>query len=138
MRLILPLLAMIGAVFAYACSPQPSLYAETAASAELHDVAVDAGDHLKIDGRRVVLADAQTPQPAPQAACRAESMIAQRAAATVRSHLASARHLEVYAAGPEPQALVNLDGLDLGQTLINEGLAVPRAQAAMDWCNGRS
>ena len=138
MRLFLPLLAMIGAVFAYACSPQPSLYGESTAAAELHDVTVDAGDRLKIDGRQVVLADAQTPQPAPQAGCRAESMIAQRAAETVRSHLASARHLEVYSAGPAPQALVNLDGLDLGQTLINEGLAVSRAQAPMDWCNGRS
>lgn len=138
MRLLFPLLAMTGVLFAYACTPQPSLYAENVAAAELHDVTVDAGDRLKIDGRQVVLADAQTPQPGPQAACRAESMIAQRAAETVRSHVASARHLEVYPAGPGPQALVNLDGLDLGQTLIDEGFAVPRAQAPMDWCKGRS
>jgi hypothetical protein len=129
---------MIGALLAYACSPKPQLYGERAVSAELHDVTVDAGDRLKIDGRQVLLADAQTPQPAPQAACRAESMIAERAAETVRSHLVSARHLEVYSAGPGSLALVNLDGLDLGQTLISEGLAVSRAQAPMDWCNGRS
>jgi len=138
MRFLLPLLAMAGAIFANACSPQPSLYGEAVASAELHDVTVDAGDHLTIDGHQVVLADAQTPQPAPQAACRAESMIAQRAVETVKSHLAGARHLEVYPAGSGALALVNLDGLDLGQTLIGDGLAVSRAQAPMDWCNGRS
>ena len=48
------------------------------------------------------------------------------------------RHLaerEVQRAGERGDLrLVNLDGLDLGQMLITQGLAVDRRPVPMDWC----
>jgi endonuclease YncB( thermonuclease family) len=117
-----------------ACEPRPSLYADNQA-AETHDVKVLAGDRLVIDGQPLTLADAETPHPAGQSGCRAEALAGAQAADTVRSLVASARHLEVRATdrGGELR-LVNLDGLDLGQALIAQNLAVSRQSAAMDWC----
>jgi hypothetical protein len=118
-----------------ACEPHPTLYGD-AAAAELHEIKVEAGDRFEIDRRPVRLADAVTPQPAPDARCRAEAMIAAHAAEVVRSALTGARHLEVQATpGREGLGLVNIDGLDLGQTLIHQNLAVARGAAAMDWCS---
>jgi hypothetical protein len=128
-----PLLAALAALSAGACSSQSTLYQDAAASAELHEISVYAADRLEIDHRKIILADAETPQPAPRASCRAEEMIAAQAAEVVRSTLTAAHHIEVQPAG-DGAALVNVDGLDLGQTLIRQNLAVARRRAAMDWC----
>jgi hypothetical protein len=92
-------------------------------------------DRVSIDHRTITLADAETPQPRPHATCRAEDMIAAQAADVVRTTLSSARHIEVRPTGGAGDlGLVNVDGLDLGQTLIRQGLAVSRGPVAMDWC----
>lgn len=123
------------AVCIAACERRASIYGDAATPAEMHEIRVEAGDHFEIDRRAVTLVDAETPQPAPGARCRAEAMIAAHAAEVVRSTLTSARHVEVQ---PDPGrgrfGLVNVDGLDLGQTLIRQGLAVARGSATMDWC----
>lgn len=117
-----------------ACAPNASIYADNQ-PAESHDVKVLAGDHVVIDGQSVTLADAEAPRPAPDAACRAEAIAARDAAAAVRSALASAHHVEVQRAGGTGDLrLINLDGLDLGQMLITQGLAVDRRAVPMDWC----
>jgi endonuclease YncB( thermonuclease family) len=125
------------AVGAGACQPRPSIYGD-AASAELHEIKVEAGDRFEIDHQRVRLADAETPQPAAGAGCRAEAMIGAHVIEVVRSTLTGARHLEVHPARGGHFGLVNVDGLDLGQMLIREGLAVARGPTAMDWCLPRS
>jgi endonuclease YncB( thermonuclease family) len=116
-----------------ACAPNASIYADNQ-PAESHEVRVLAGDQLVIDGQSVTLADAEAPRPAPDAACRAEAIAARQAADAVRSALASAHHVEVQSGPPGSLRLVNLDGLDLGQMLITQGLAVDRRTVPMDWC----
>jgi hypothetical protein len=133
MRLHFPPLLIAGcALLASACTPHSSLYADRP-PAELHQIEVFAGDHLVIDHQDITLADAETPQPHPRAACRAEEISAAHAADVVRSKLTGAQHLEVHP-GPGEGQLVNVDGLDLGQSLIKEGLAVSRGSVAMRWC----
>jgi hypothetical protein len=117
-----------------ACAPNASIYADNQ-PAESHEVKVLAGDHIVIDGQAVTLADAEAPRPAPEAACRAEAIAARQVSDAVRSALASAHHVEVQRAGERGDLrLVNLDGLDLGQMLITQGLAVDRRPVPMDWC----
>jgi hypothetical protein len=133
MRLRSPSLLIVGcALWTAACTPHSSIYADRPA-AELHQIKVFAGDHLEIDHQEITLADAETPQPQPNAACRAEEISAAHAADVVRSKLTGAQHLEVHP-GPGDRQLVNIDGLDLGQALIREGLAVSRGSVAMKWC----
>lgn len=134
MRRACPGFATLVVLLLAACAPKASLYADNGA-AESHDVRVIAGDRFVIDGRQIILADAETPRPVPQAGCRAEAMAAVRAADAVRSALASARHLEMHVTGEgSGLGLVNVDGLDLGQELIEQGLAVSRQAVTMDWC----
>jgi hypothetical protein len=133
-RYLAPFLIAGLALLTAACEPRPTLYADNQ-PAETHDVKVLAGDRLVIDGQTLTLADAETPQPAGRAGCRAEALAGVEAADTVRSMLASARHLEVRKTdGGGDLRLVNLDGLDLGQALISQNVAVARQPSAMDWC----
>jgi len=133
MRLLFtPLLIAGCALWTSACAPKASLFADRPPS-ELHQIKVFAGDHLEIDHQDITLADAETPQPQPRAACRAEEISAAHAADVVRSKLTGAQHLEVHPGSGDGQ-LVNVDGLDLGQSLIREGLAVSRGSVAMKWC----
>jgi len=117
-----------------ACTPHPSIYADNQ-PAETHEVRVISADHLVIDSQDLTLADAVAPKAGDQAACEAERLAGVEAAAKVRSMLLSARHLEVQSTtGEAHRRLVNVDGLDLGQALIGQGVAVaPRAEP-MDWC----
>jgi hypothetical protein len=114
------------------CVPHPSIYADNQPS-EMHDIRVLTGDHLVIDGRDLVLADAQAPKPGGEAVCRAEAVAGGQAVQAARTLLAGARHLEIHPAS-EGRALVNADGLDLGLALIDQGVAVPRGPESMDWC----
>ena len=116
-----------------ACTPHPSIYADNQ-PAETHEIRVISADHLVIDGQELTLADAVAPKAGGQAACDAERLAGVEAAAKVRSMLLSARHLEVQTAAGATARLVNVDGLDLGQAMIAQGVAVaPRAEP-MDWC----
>lgn len=116
-----------------ACTPHPSIYADNQ-PAETHEVRVISADHLVIDGQDFTLADAVAPKAGDQAACEPERLAGVEAAAKVRSMLLSARHLEVQTAAGAAGRLVNVDGLDLGQAMIAQGVAVaPRAEP-MDWC----
>lgn len=117
-----------------ACAPNTPAYADNQAP-EVHQVKVLSGDRLVIDGESLTLADAQAPQPAPEAACPAEAAAAARAIGAARSALAGARHIEVQRTGAgNGLRLLNVDGLDVGQVLISQGVAVDRSQGPMDWC----
>jgi hypothetical protein len=134
-KTIAPLAAAALALLAAGCAPR-SIYAENARP-EVHELKVLSGDRMVIDGRTLTLANAETPRLGPQARCRAEDMAARQAAEASRTALAGARHLQVLpSAEGEDLRLVNLDGLDLGQSLIAQGLAVTRSPDAMDWCAG--
>lgn len=121
------------ALSAAGCAPQPSIYADNQ-PAEAHDIRVYTADHLVIDGQELTLADAEAPKPGGKADCAAEGAAGVQASAAVRSILAGARHIEVHGADERGRKLVNVDGLDLGQSLIAQKLAVARRDEGMDWC----
>lgn len=128
----LPLLASGLAVALAACTPHPSIYADNA-PVEAHDIRVFSADHLMIDGQDLTLADAEAPKP--RGACEAEAAAGAEAAQAARAMLAAARHIDIRATDDDSgRRLVNVDGLDLGQSLIGQGLAVTRRPVAMDWC----
>jgi hypothetical protein len=109
--------------------------APDAGAAPAHPVAlVQSGDHMVIDGQTVVLADAETPQVGDMATCRAEAVAADQTATRVRALLADAQRIDVARVAKGHRSLVHLDGLDLGLTLISEGLAVRRGPVPMNWC----
>ena len=115
-----------------ACAPSPA--PDAAVLAARPPAQVQSGDHMVIDGQAIVLADAETPQVGDVAGCRAEAVAAERTAARVRALLSGARQIDVQPAAEGRRTLVHVDGLDLGLTLIAEGLAVPRGPAPMNWC----
>ncbi len=112
------------------CAPRPSPDALLPKT----QVVVLAGDHLVVDGKDIVLADVETPQPEPRARCRAEIIAAEESKAAAEALVGNARYVETEFKTPKPLGLVHLDGLDLGLTLSSQGLAVPRKSVAMDWC----
>jgi hypothetical protein len=112
-------------------SPAPNAVAPLAKPA----VAVESGDHMVIGGQTVVLADAETPQAGDMAGCRAEAVAAEQTAIKVRALLADARQIDIHNVAKGHRALVHVDGLDLGLTLISEHLALRRGPVPTDWCS---
>ena len=96
-------------------------------------------DTLVIDGRRIRLANAVTPKAPPFAGCWAEAVAAREARAAAEDLLKRAYDIRLTTtarAAPDgsPLAQVALDGEDLGQALIERGLAVRRAAEPFHWC----
>ena len=129
---VLAALALFAAVGLAACTPSPAPDAGSPASRLAAQV--QSGDHMVIGGETVVLADAETPQAGESAGCRAEAVAADQAANRVRALLADAHQVDVHRVAKGHRGLVHLDGLDLGLTLISEGLAVRRGPVPMNWC----
>lgn len=105
-------------------------------------VRVLSADAMVIDGRHVRLANAYAPQGVPDARCWAEATAALQAVDLVRSKIKEARTVVV---GPatgfdefhRDLAVVELDGVDLGQELYAHGLAARRTAAPngrFAWC----
>jgi len=87
---------------------------------------------------RVVNID--TPETGPRARCDAERALGNRATETVRALVNRAQHLELRATGRTDRygrtiAFVLIDGRDLGETLIAEGLARPWRGRREPWCD---
>jgi hypothetical protein len=123
-----------------ACA-QHSLYADGSAppSAAFSQISVVQADALVIDGRRVHLVDALTPQPAPDARCPAEALAARQARLRVMSLANQARHADIRPTGTldrynRADAHVLFDGVDPAAVLIDEGLAVAPGKHAFNWC----
>lgn len=106
-----------------------------------HAIAVIDGDTLerRTNGERIRLVNADTPEYGEQARCLAERRLAARATARVRDLLAHARRVEVSEVGRTDTygrtlANVQIDGADLGETLIAEGLAHHWRGRRESWC----
>jgi hypothetical protein len=127
------------AVVLGACS-QRSLYADAAVpSAGLSQISVVQADALIIDGRRVHLVDALTPQPAPDAHCAAEALAARQARLRLMALAERTRHADVQTTGAldgynRADAHIRFDGVDPAAVLIDEGLAVAPDNPAFSWC----
>ncbi len=102
-------------------------------------VSVLSADTYVIDGRHVRLANAFTPEPPPQARCWSEALAAKLAARVVQQMMREASSIEIRPTGARDSynrevAYVTLSGLDLGQTLYDEGLAGQPGTRRFPWC----
>jgi len=101
------------------------------------------GDVLVVDGASLRLANAFAPQPIPYARCWAEALAAKQATRTLSALIAESHDLDVRTTGERdefdrPLALISVDQLDLGETLVAAGLAARRTPKAFRWCDGFS
>lgn len=134
--------ALIAVVLVLAACSQPrSLFVDepAAVAGPVSKIAVVQADALVVDGRRVHLIDAVTPQPAPDAGCPAEALAARAARLRMSALAESARHVDVNADGTldkynRANAHVTFDGVDPAATLIDEGLAVSPEKPTFSWC----
>jgi hypothetical protein len=134
----LRMMATAGVMLLSACSPHQKLFAD-APSHRTPQVVVLEPDALVIDSRHVRLANAAGPNDVPRAACWAGALAARSARETVRALIANAEDVTVTpTAGVDEDgrawAQVSVDGVDLGQTLLQRGLAAPRNGTGFHWC----
>jgi len=103
-------------------------------------VMVLAGDILVIDGQHIHLAGVVTPQPLPAARCWAEAVAAKQTRLQVKALVTSATNIKVtptgeYDAQRRILGQVNLDGVDLGEQLLQEGAAAKPGNGSFRWCD---
>jgi endonuclease YncB( thermonuclease family) len=138
MQIHIPLLAMAAAALIAACSPKPALFADVPA-ARAPQVMVLEPDALVVDGRHVRLSNAAAPHLAPHANCWGEALAARQVRQNVQGLVAEAREVTVTPTGGTDEdnrilARVTVDGIDLGQTLLADGLAAAPGEPRFDWC----
>jgi endonuclease YncB( thermonuclease family) len=123
------------------CEPQRApAEREPAAPSVAERVSVLSGDTFIVDGRGVRLANAFAPEPIPRARCWAEALAAKQAARVVQQLMREASSIEVRPTGEKDSynrdfAIVMLGGLDLGQTLYDEGMAGRPGTRRFPWCD---
>ena len=134
-------LAVLFVLALSACSQPHSLFVDGPArsAGPVSQISVVQADALVVDGRRVHLVDAITPQPAPDAGCPAEALAARQARLRMTDLAARAGHVEVKPTGTldgynRINAHVSFDGLNPANTLIDEGLAVAPDKQSFNWC----
>ena len=101
---------------------------------------VISADILVVDGRHLRLSNAFAPETIPDARCWAEAVAARQGVAIVQRLVNNARTVSIQETGGKDEydrafALVALDGLDLGQVLIDNGLAARRTEETFNWCD---
>ena len=130
-------------MFLSACSPSaPTELVDTRRSVDRVPpprIEILQSDVLVIDGRHLHLADARTPQAAPNARCTAEAALAHQAQLRLKRlaegvSAASVRTTGRVDSDQRAYAHVLLDGLDPAPILIDEGLAVSPDARRFDWC----
>lgn len=139
MRLPTTALAAAASLVLAGCGPPASIFSDGASALPAHDLLVVEADTLVIDGQRIRLANAVAPKAPPYAGCWAEAVAAREARAAAQDLLAQAYDVRLSTtarSAPDgaPLAQVALDGEDLGQALIERGLAVRRAAEPFQWC----
>jgi len=100
------------------------------------------GDTLEDPATRVTyrLANIDTPEVGRNARCSAERALGERATRRVRTLLANAERIETRSTGRidsygRDVAYVLVDGRDLGDALVREGLARPWRGRREPWCD---
>lgn len=133
-------LLLIGATCALAaCAPPEADRKSVRDQAPMHHVQALAADTVVVDGRHLKLSNAETPVRIPQARCWAEALAAREARRRVNEITANVRDIDIAPTGRKDEygrelAQVSFDGIDLGDALIAEGMAVRPGAAPFDWC----
>ena len=138
MNRLLTLLGLVALIGLAACQPKPDLAAANPLPESFNQVVVLNADRLVLDGKKVQLANAVAPSAIPGARCWSEAMAAKQGRRAVREMFFAARHVEVRDTGKRDAdgrsvALVQLDGVDLGETLLQLGLAAKPGPKRLDW-----
>lgn len=116
---------------------EPSL-AETGRPANWRVIDGDTYEDLD-SGERYRLENIDTPETGPRAHCVAERELASRATQRARALITSADEISVRRTGRRDRydriiALVQVDGRDLGELMIADGLARPWRGRREPWC----
>jgi endonuclease YncB( thermonuclease family) len=123
-----------------ACAPRTPLFIESAPIGQpAPRVSVLHSDVLVINGQAVHLADAVTPQSAPDARCTAEALASRQATHRLQELIHGVRTATVTPTGARddldrPYIHILLDGEDPAHDLIEDGLAVAPGGKPFDWC----
>jgi|SRR5690606_28329766 len=133
--------ALIAAVAVF--SPEQGFAPAPAAADEVRRAYAIDGDTIEADGQRYRLANIDTPEMGQGARCAAERRLAQRATQRARALIDAAARIETHAIGRTDRygrqvAYVLIDGRDLGEALIAEGLARPWRGRREPWCDGQN
>ncbi len=107
-----------------------------------HNIRVIDGDTLEDMSADITyrLVNIDTPETGSRARCAAERELGDRATRTARTLITNARAFETRPTGRIDRygrtiAYVSVDGRDLGETLIADGLARPWRGRREPWCN---
>lgn len=124
-------------------APEQGFAPASAAANEVRSAYAIDGDTIESGGRRYRLANIDTPEMGDRARCGAERRLAQRATQRARALLDNARRIEVHPIGRDDRygrsvAYVRIDGRDLGEALMAEGLARPWRGRREAWCDGQN
>lgn len=138
------LIAAITAALALSgCGPEEQPLSSGASVGIAHRVTVLSGDAIVVDRQHYRLANGFAPEVTPQARCWAEAVAARQVTNYVQQLVKSAADIEVTPTGGRDEynrqyALISLDGLDLGQTLFEEGLVARPPKGRFAWCHAIS
>ncbi|RAK56435.1 thermonuclease family protein [Phenylobacterium deserti] len=130
--------ALVAAALA-ACSPREEARTSSRTDVALNDVQATQGDALMINGKHVRLANAEAPLRTPYARCWAESIAGREARKRAADLATAANEIDIQSTGKTDEygrtiAKVLLDGLDLGDSLVQDGYAVRPGAEPFDWC----
>lgn len=137
------LLLMVAAVLLVLVDPTPAKPTPPGAgdAERIHWRVID-GDTFEdlVTGDRYRLENIDTPETGSRARCRAERELGDRATARARAFIAGARRLDVRRTGRIDRydriiAFVRINGRDLGELMIGEGLARPWRGRREPWCD---
>ncbi len=133
---------VIGAFLLTLIDPTPSAQGEPVPLTHSANWRVIDGDTYQDmnTGERVRLENIDTPETGPRARCAAERNLGNRATQQARSFITNARQLDVRRTGRIDRydrviAFIEIDGRDLGQMMIAEGLARPWRGRREPWCD---
>jgi len=122
-----------------ACGPREEARTSSRTDVALNNVLATQGDALMINGKHVRLANAEAPLRTPYARCWAEAIAGREARKRVSDLATAAREIDIQPTGKTDEygrtvARVSLDGLDLGESLVQDGYAVTPGEHPFNWC----
>ena len=122
-----------------ACAPREDARTSSRTDVALNDVQATQGDSLMINGKHVRLANAEAPLRTPYARCWAESVAGREARKRLSELATAANEIDIQSTGKTDEygrtiARVVLDGLDLGDSLVQDGYAVRPGEQPFNWC----
>lgn len=129
------------AVALSACQRREEVLTDTGPPSIVGRVLLLNADVMVVDGRHIRLSNAFAPEPIPRARCWAEALAAREALHRAQDMINAARTIDVKPTGGRDTfnrelAQVSLDGLDMGQTLLDQSLAARRPQVGrFEWCD---